>query len=119
MRDVAKEFGVSKNCAGAIALRELGAEFVKRTTVSNLVLLINACSEDLLGQLDEMNGTQKAIVMGIAQDKLLAIEQRQNPSYSLPTVHIQANISDDAVEKLIQAATAKHTAPQQIIDINP
>ncbi len=121
LREIASEFNMSKNTAGAIALRELGADFVKRTTVSNLIQLVNACSEDLLSEIDSGNlaATQKAIILGICSDKLLAIEQRQNPSYSLPTVHIQANISDEAVEKLILAATAKHTvSTHPIIDIS-
>ena len=118
LREIAAEYGISKNTCGAIALRELGADFVKRTTVSNLVQLVNACSEDLLSEIDGIAPTQKAIILGICSDKLLAIEQRQTHSYALPAMHIQANISDAAVEKLILAATAKHTAPQPIIDIN-
>ena len=118
LREVAAQFGMSKNSVGSIAIKELGADFVKRTTVSNLVQLVNLCSEDLMSEIDGVAPTQKAIILGICSDKLLAIEQRQTHSYALPAMHIQANISDAAVEKLILAATAKHTAPQPIIDIN-
>lgn len=120
LREVGAEYSMSKNTVGAIALRELGHEFVKKATVANLTQLVHSCSESLLGRLDEMNPTQLSIVMGIAQDKLLALDARQQPSMTLNHVNVTANISDSAVEALIAAATAKHTvSTQPIIDLTP
>jgi hypothetical protein len=120
LREAAIEFGISKNTAGAIALRELGADHVRRASVANLTQLVHACSESLLNELDSVAPAQKAVIMGIAQDKLLALGATREPQLASPAsltqVNIAANISDEAVEKLIAAVTKRTETPTITIE---
>ena len=109
IRETAQIFGVAKNTAGAICMRELGQEGVRKATIQNLQRLVHESSGDLVESLDELSPMQKATVMGISADKLNQMADTKPDLSTLQVNHFQvtANISDDAVTKLIQTAMEK------------
>ena len=115
IRETAQIFGIAKNTAGAICMRELGQEGVRKATIQNLQRLVHESSGDLVESLDELSPMQKATVMGISADKLNQMADTKPDLSALQVTQFQvtANISDDAVTKLIQAAMEK----EKIIEV--
>jgi len=115
LRETAQIFGIAKNTAGAICMRELGQEGVRNATIKNLQRLVHESSGDLVESLDELSPMQKATVMGISADKLNQMTDTKPDLSALQVTQFQvtANISDDAVTKLIQAAMEK----EKIIEV--
>ena len=101
-----KIFKISKNTAGAICLRELGQEGLKKATIRNLQRLVHESSSDLLDSIDDLSPMQKATVMGIAADKLdgMAEPRLETPSLQVNQIQLTANISDEAVSRLVETA---------------
>jgi hypothetical protein len=115
IRETAQIFGIAKNTAGAICMRELGQEGVRKATIQNLQRLVHESSGDLVESLDELSPMQKATVMGISADKLnqMADTKPDLNAMQITQFQVTANISDDAVTKLIQAAMEK----EKIIEV--
>jgi len=109
LRETAQIFGIAKNTAGAICMRELGQEGVRKATIQNLQRLVHESSGDLVESLDELSPMQKATVMGISADKLnqMADTKPDLNAVQVTQFQVTANISDDAVSKLIQTAIEK------------
>ena len=59
--------------------------------------------------MDELSPMQKATVMGISADKLYQMEDSKPEMNALQVnqVNVTANISDDAVSRLIETAMSK------------
>ena len=58
--------------------------------------------------MDKLSPMQKATVMGISADKLNQMEdQNGNECCAAKPVNVNANISDEAVSRLIETAMAK------------
>ena len=109
LRETAKIFGIAINTAGAICIRELGQDGIRRATMKNLQRLVHQSSGDLIESMDELSPMQKATVMGISADKLYQMEDSKPEVNALQVnqVNVTANISDDAVGRLIETAMAK------------
>mgnify|MGYP001179025326 FL=1 len=109
LREAAKIFGIAKNTAGAICIRELGQDGIRRATMKNLQRLGHQSSGDLIESMDELSPMQKATVMGISADKLYQMEDSRPEVNALQVnqVNVTANISDDAVGRLIETALSK------------
>ena len=90
-------------------MRELGQEGVRKATIQNLQRLVHESSGDLVESLDELSPMQKATVMGISADKLnqMADTKPDLNAVQVTQFQVTANISDDAVSKLIQTAIEK------------
>jgi hypothetical protein len=106
LRELARIFKISKNTAGAICLRELGQEGLKKATIRNLQRLVHESSSDLLDSIDDLSPMQKATVMGIAADKLdgMTEPRLETPSLQVNQIQLTANISDEAVSRLVETA---------------
>ena len=117
LRETAKIFGIAINTAGAICIRELGQDGIRRATMKNLKRLVHQSSEELLESMDKLSPMQKATVMGISADKLNQMEDSRTEmnAVQLNQVNVNANISDEAVSRLIETAMAKKE--EEILDV--
>ena len=77
--------------------------------MKNLKRLVHQSSEELLESMDKLSPMQKATVMGISADKLNQMEDSRTEmsAVQLNQVNVNANISDEAVSRLIETAMAK------------
>ena len=77
--------------------------------MKNLKRLVHQSSEELLESMDKLSPMQKATVMGISADKLNQMEdsRTETNAVQLNQVNVNANISDEAVSRLIETAMAK------------
>ena len=77
--------------------------------MKNLKRLVHQSSEELLESMDKLSPMQKATVMGISADKLNQMEDSKTEmsAVQLNQVNVNANISDEAVSRLIETAMAK------------
>ena len=77
--------------------------------MKNLKRLVHQSSEELLESMDKLSPMQKATVMGISADKLNQMEDSKTEmsAVQLNQVNVNANISDEAVRRLIETAMAK------------
>ena len=105
IRETAGIFKVNKNTVHAICYRELGADGVRQATIRNLRQVVHEASEDLLEDLAGLKPTQKALVMGIACDKLAVLEgARQDAALHVGQMQVIANISHEDITRLIESA---------------
>ena len=103
LRKCADVFKVKKDTAGAICVRELGRDGMRRATENNLRLLAHRASTDLLDELDQLSPSQKGIVLGIICDKLEKLDSRQEYPAALTqnnNLHLHnPNITPEAVKE--------------------
>jgi len=100
LRQTADVFGVNRDTVGAICIRELGRDGVRKATEKNLRLLANRAASDLLEDLDSLSPAQKSVTMGIVLDKLEKIDSRQE----VPTSLTQNNININATPNITPEA---------------
>ena len=103
LRQCADVFKVKKDTVGAICVRELGRDGMRRTTENNLRLLAHKASTDLLEDMDKISPSQKGIIMGITLDKLDRVESRREQLPALTqnnTLNLHSpNITPEAVRE--------------------
>ena len=92
-----------KDTEGAICVRELGRDGMRRTTENNLRLLAHKASTDLIEDMDKISPSQKGIIMGITLDKLDRVESRREQLPALTqnnTLNLHSpNITPEAVRE--------------------
>ena len=101
LRQCADVFKVKKDTVGAICVRELGRDGMRRTTENNLRLLAHKASTDLLEQMDQISPSQKSVVMGITLDKLEKIDSRQEVPASLTQNNINITTSPNITREAV------------------
>jgi|TARA_B100001964_G_C14045041_1_gene514401 hypothetical protein len=103
LRQCADVFKVKKDTVGAICVRELGRDGMRRTTENNLRLLAHKASTDLIEDMDKISPSQKGIIMGITLDKLDRVESRREQLPALTqnnTLNLHSpNITPEAVRE--------------------
>jgi hypothetical protein len=118
LRQCAEVFGISKNTAGAICIRELGRDGVRKVTERNLRLLANTAAADLLEDMDKISPTQKGIIMGITLDKLEKIDSRQEVPASLTQNNINITTSPNITREAVLQFFEKIQSAPETIDIS-
>jgi hypothetical protein len=115
--EVAREFGVSKATAGRICVAELGLDHARGLMAQNLNTIARLCSESLISDIDDLNATQRSILLGIACDKLAALDGRAKDGGNTFQVVNVTNISTEVAEKLIRTLAEKTQTEPPIIEV--
>jgi hypothetical protein len=118
LRQCADVFKVKKDTVGAICVRELGRDGMRRTTENNLRLLAHKASTDLIEDMDKISPTQKGIIMGITLDKLEKIDSRQEVPASLTQNNINITTSPNITREAVLQFFEKIQPTPETIDIN-
>ena len=118
LRQCADVFKVKKDTVGAICVRELGRDGMRRTTENNLRLLAHKASTDLIEDMDKISPTQKGIIMGITLDKLEKIDSRQEVPASLTQNNINITTSPNITREAVLQFFEKIQSAPETIDIS-
>jgi DNA-directed RNA polymerase specialized sigma24 family protein len=118
LRQCADVFKVKKDTVGAICVRELGRDGMRRTTENNLRLLAHKASTDLLEQMDQISPSQKSVVMGIVLDKLEKADSRQEVPASLTQNNINITTSPNITREAVLQFFEKIQSAPESIDIS-
>jgi hypothetical protein len=118
LRQCADVFKIKKDTVGAICVRELGRDGMRRTTENNLRLLAHKASTDLLEQMDQISPSQKSVVMGIVLDKLEKADSRQEVPASLTQNNINITASPNITREAVLQFFEKIQPTPETIDIS-
>ena len=118
LRQCADVFKVKKDTVGAICVRELGRDGMRRTTENTLRLLAHKASTDLLEQMDQISPSQKSVVMGIVLDKLEKADSRQDVPASLTQNNINITTSPNITREAVLQFFEKIESAPETIDIS-
>ncbi len=111
IRQVARDTGVSSSVVGETAIRELGPDYRRQFVMSNLWQLAELCSESLLNDVESMSPQARAVVAGIALDKLNAMSppNTDHRSQTHNYLNVSAPImSGEQLKKYIEATNPKY-----------
>ena len=118
LRQTADVFGVNRDTVGAICIRELGRDGVRKATEKNLRLLANRAASDLLEDLDSLSPAQKSVTMGIVLDKLEKIDCRNETPTSLTQNNININATPNITPEAVKEFFSNLGSASKTFDIS-